>query len=286
MIKKYIVLLLITFSCGITAYAQKVIPLYDGKAPGSENWNWKEENLGGYLRDVTDPSLTVFAPANPNGIAVIIAPGGAFHFLAWDIEGTSLAKRLNEKGITAFVLKYRLVHEDPAHPYVMKMLQSGNSKLMDSVSAPVVKLATQDGIQAVKYVREHAAEYQIDPNKIGIEGSSAGGTIAMSVAYSSEGVSRPNFVAPIYGYAGLIIGSKVPTEPMPIFICAASNDNMVPISNSVGFYTKWLDAGQQAELHIYQKGGHGFGTKTQNLPVDTWTDRFCDWLLSNYGSKK
>src|SRR5258705_12069654 len=102
------------------AHAQTVIPLYNGAAPGSETWNWDEKeikvDIGTIVSDVTHPSLTVYVPENPNGTAVIIAPGGAFHVLAFDLEGTEVAKRLNAKGITAFVLKYRVVHEDPAHP--------------------------------------------------------------------------------------------------------------------------------------------------------------------------
>ena len=100
--------------------AQKVIPLYNGAVPGSESWNWDEKvikaDIGSIVSDVSHPSLTAFVPANPNGTAVIIAPGGAFHVLAFDLEGTEVAKRLNAKGITAFVLKYRVVHNDPAHP--------------------------------------------------------------------------------------------------------------------------------------------------------------------------
>ena len=100
--------------------AQTVINLYNGAAPGSENWNWQETQLkvdiGTIYMDVSHPSLTAYLPSNPNGSAVIIAPGGAFHALAFDLEGTEVAKSLNAKGITAFVLKYRLVHNDPAHP--------------------------------------------------------------------------------------------------------------------------------------------------------------------------
>ena len=105
---------------GNAIFCQQVIQLYNGKAPGSEKWNWDEReikvDIGTLLFDVSKPSLTVFVPANPNGIAMIVAPGGAFHALAYDLEGTEVAKRLNAKGITAFVLKYRLVHDDPAHP--------------------------------------------------------------------------------------------------------------------------------------------------------------------------
>ena len=263
--------------------AQKVIPLYPGKAPGSENWTWKEQNLGGYLKDVTDPTLTAFVPSNPNGTAVIIAPGGGFHFLVYELEGTAVAKKLNEKGITVFVLKYRLVHEDPASiSYYMKIMETKNFKMLDSVSAPVIRLALNDALTAMKYVRQHAAEYKIDANKIGFMGSSAGGTIAMSVAYNALEESRPNFVSAVYAYGNAIIGSKVPSARTPIFIACASDDELVPATHSVQIYSKWLEANQPVELHMYERGGHGFIMKKQNLPCDKWLERFTDWLSMQY----
>ena len=267
------------------SHAQTVINLYDGAAPGSENWNWQETqikvDIGTIIMDVSHPSLTVYAPANPNGTAVIIAPGGAFHALAFDHEGTEVAKRLNAKGITAFVLKYRLVHNDPAHPEnsIGTLMATKNFKKLDSLNAPVVPLAMQDGLTAVKYVRQHAAEYKIDAGKIGFMGFSAGGTVTMSVIYNATDESRPNFVAPIYAYEGAIIGSTVPSAKTPIFIAAASDDDLGLATHSVHIYLKWLEANQPAELHMYEQGKHGFGTKKQGLPVDTWMDRFTDWLV-------
>ena len=136
----------------------------------------------------------------------------------------------------------------------------------------------QDGLTAVKYVREHAADYQVDPNKIGFMGFSAGGTVTMCVAYNATEENRPNFLAPIYAYEGAIIGSTVPSVQTPIFITAASDDDLGLATHSVHIYLKWLGANQPAELHMYEKGKHGFGTKTQGLPVDSWMDRFSEWL--------
>jgi len=268
-----------------TIHAQTVIPLYNGAAPGSENWNWEEKqikvDIGTIVMDVSHPSLTAYVPANPNGTAVIIAPGGAFHVLAFDHEGTEVAKRLNAKGITAFVLKYRVVHNDPAHPEnsIGTLMATKNFKKLDSLNAPVVPLAMQDGLTAVKYVRQHAAEYKIDAGKIGFMGFSAGGTVTMSVVYNATDESRPNFVAPIYAYEGAIVGSTVPSPKTPIFIAAASDDDLGLATHSVHIYLKWLEANQPAELHMYEQGKHGFGTKKQGLPVDTWMDRFTDWLV-------
>src|SRR6187455_1569774 len=282
---KNIVLVFLLFTLfGNTIFCQKVIQLYNGKPPGSEKWNWDERqikvDIGTVLFDVSKPSITAYLPSNPNGIAVIVAPGGAFHALAYDLEGTEVAKRLNAKGITAFVLKYRLVHDDPAHPEnsIGNLMATQNFKKLDSLNAPVIPLALQDGITAVKYVRQHASEYKIDPNKIGFMGFSAGGTLTMSVVYSATDDSRPNFIAPIYAYENAIIGSTVPSVKTPIFIAAASDDDLGLATHSVHIYLKWLEAGQPAELHMYEQGKHGFGTKNQGLPVDTWMDRFTEWL--------
>lgn len=284
--KKISFLFFIAITISSYIQAQKIIPLYSGKAPGSETWDWKEQNLGGYLKDITEPTLTAFVPANPNGISVIIAPGGAFHFLVYDIEGTAVAKQLNEKGITAFVLKYRLAHEDPAHPYFMEAQKTKNLEKLKAVSEPVIKLALQDGLTAVQYVRKNAGEYKIDPNKIGFMGFSAGGIVTMSVLFNATDENRPNFVAPIYGYGDMIIGSTVPTARTPMFIATAADDEVVPPANSIQAYQKWIDAKQPVELHLYQKGGHGFGTKKLNLPSDSWLERFTDWVLMEYPLKK
>ena len=267
------------------SYAQdSIIYLYKGAAPGSENWTWTEReinvDIGRILFDVSKPSLVAYLPAKANGTAIIIAPGGAFHALAFDLEGTEVAKRLNEKGITAFVLKYRLVYQDPAHPEngIGALMASKDFKKLDSLNAPLIPLALQDGLTAVKYIRQHAAEYKVDPDKIGFMGFSAGATLTMSVVYSASDETRPNFVAPIYPYENAIAGSNVPTATTPIFISCASDDDLGFATHSVHIYLKWLEAKQPAELHMYEKGKHGFGTKKQNLPVDSWMDRFFDWL--------
>ncbi len=279
-------LLAVTLLTTLVTNAQKIIPLYNGKAPGSEKWNWKETQFiadtatGTILMDVVDPTLTAFVPANPNGTAVIIAPGGAFHALAFEHEGVKVAKALNAKGVTAFVLKYRLVHTDPAHPEnnIGTLMSTGNFKKLDSINAALIPLALQDGLTAVKYVRQHATEYKIDPAKIGFMGFSAGGTLTMCVVYNGTDESRPNFVAPIYPYEGAIIGSTVPSVITPIFLACASDDDLGFAMHSVHIYSKWLEAKQPAELHMYEKGKHGFGTRKQNLPTDSWMDRLCDWM--------
>jgi acetyl esterase/lipase len=263
---------------------EKPIALYNGPAPGSESWTWNERMIKAgdmtVVLDVSKPVLIPFVPAKPNGTAIIIAPGGAFHALAIDHEGTKVAQWLNGKGITAFVLKYRLSHDDPAHPEnnFVTLLQTKNFKKLDSINALVVPLAMHDGLTAVKYVRDHASSYKIDPNKIGFMGFSAGGTVTMSVVYNATDDNRPNFVAPIYAYLGAVIGSDVPKARTPIFIAAASDDDLGLAPHSVEIYQKWLEAKQPAELHMFERGKHGFGMRKQNIPTDKWIERFGDWL--------
>jgi len=268
----------------LQVHAQKIIPLYPGAAPGSENWDWQEQQFkvdsNIYVIDVSRPSLIAYAPAKPNGTALIIAPGGAFHALALDVEATPIAQQLKEKGVTVFILKYRLVHDDPAFPEnaLMKIMARGDMKKLDSLYSRIIPLAMQDGLTAVKYVRDHANEYHLNTDKVGLMGFSSGGTVAMSVVYNATDETRPNFVAPIYAYEGGVIGSAVPAAKTPIFVAAASDDEFGFTPDNVQLYLKWQEAKQPSELHVYEKGGHGFGMRKQGLPVDTWFERFEDWL--------
>jgi len=267
--------------------SQEPIHLYEGPAPGSESWDWSEkvaETPGGrIISDVTEPVLLPFPAPDPTGVAVVVAPGGAFHVLAIDNEGIQVAKWLNQKGVTVFVLKYRLVHPNPNKPEhdLRILMQNRDYATLDSINAPVVPLAMQDGLKAVEYVRNHAAGYNIDPSKIGLMGFSAGATLTMSAVYNATDKDCPNFVAPIYAYGGAILGSDVPQARTPIFIAAASDDELGFASHSAAIYLKWLDGGQPAELHIFQKGGHGFGMREQGQPVDHWIELFYHWLQAN-----
>lgn len=269
-----------------TIQAQKVIPLYQGKAPGSENWNWQEKEMFSetfqtqIVYNVTQPTLTMYAPdkALANGTAVIICPGGGFHTLSINSEGIDVAKWLNAKGITAFVLKYRLVKSETDDPVNEILPLFDNRKKLDSINAPVVPLAIADGLKAIEYVREHAAEYSIEKNRIGIIGFSAGGSVTLGTVFNAKGNNRPDFAAPIYAYTGALKNTAVPDDAPPLFIAAASDDQLGLAPNSVETYSNWLKNGKSAELHVYSKGGHGFGMRKLDLPVESWIDRYGDWL--------
>jgi acetyl esterase/lipase len=206
---------------------------------------------------------------------VVICPGGAFFALSIDSEGFDVARWLNTKGVTCFVLKYRLVEcktDDPTR----ELMTRGK---LDDIVAPVVKLAMADGNAAVGYVRKHAKEYGVNPDRIGIMGFSAGGTVTASVAYNYSPDTRPNFVAPIYlAYNWTIKAGGVPADAPPMFVLAATDDPLGLGPHSVDIYKDWTAAKKPAELHLYSKGGHGFGMRKQNLPTDHWIERFADWL--------
>jgi acetyl esterase/lipase len=281
---KTLLSILLTVGFIFNINAQKVISLYEGKAKGSENWTWEEavseKNIFNtkVIYNVSSPTITAYLPEKPNGTSVIVAPGGAFHTLSIDNEGIDVAKWLNAKGVTAFVLKYRVVRSLTDDPVKELMPKMANFKALDEENATVVPLATQDGLTAVKYVREHAKDLNLDPKKIGFMGFSAGGTLTMSVVYSADDSNRPNFVAPIYPYENAIIGTNMPKEKTPIFIAVASDDQLGFMPHSINIYRKWFDAKQPAELHIYEKGGHGFGMRKTGISTDGWIDNFGNWL--------
>lgn len=264
---------------------QKVIQLYTGAAPGSENWTWNEaENDKNawqtkVVYNVSKPTLTVFSPdaAKANGTAVIICPGGAFHALSIDSEGYDVAKWLTQKGITCFVLKYRLAHSLTTDP-VAEVLEKWGKKEFNDANAAVIPLAIADGKAAIAYVRKYALDFNINPERIGIMGFSAGGTVTSGALFNYSETDKPNFAAPIYAFFTEEMMGNVSKDAPPLFIAAATDDGLALAPHSIGLYKKWTAAQVPAELHMYAKGGHGFGMRKQNLPSDNWIERFNDWL--------
>lgn len=260
------------------------IPLYEGAAPGSESWSQVETDgtLDSGLhvvRNVVRPTLTPFLPEQGVGVsptkaaAVIIAPGGAWHFLAWDHEGIQVAEWLQARGIAAFILKYRLLPTDDTFPrdYEARMAAAGPN-FMEGL-APYLPLISADAQNAIRLVRSRAAEWGIDPHKIGIMGFSAGGTVTSLATLQYSADSRPDFAAPIYG-AGA--PGDVPADAPPLFIACAQDDDLMPYS--LEMFNRWRAAGREAELHLYARGGHGFGMNQTGLPAQGWIERFFEWL--------
>jgi predicted peptidase len=271
--------------CASTFAQQKVIQLYEGKPPGSESWTWSEaENDSNMWQtkvvyNVSKPTLTVFQPqeGKANGTALIIAPGGAFHALSINSEGYDVAKWLVEKGVTCFVLKYRLARSLTSDP-VKEVMAKWGKKEFDEANAAVIPLAIADGREAIAYVRKHADEFNVITNRIGIMGFSAGGTVTSGALFNYTRENRPDFAAPVYPYFPKEMIGPIVKDAPPLFILTASNDGLNLAPHSVDLYSAWLAAKEDAELHMYARGDHGFGMRTQNLPTDKWIERFGEWL--------
>ena len=287
--KKLLQFIVFTFLLNSIVHAQQtVIQLYQGVAPGSENWTWNEaENDNNswqtkVVYNVSHPTLTVFHPeeGKANGTSVIICPGGAFRALSINSEGYDVAKWLVKKGVTCFVLKYRLIESKTTDP-VAEMLAIWGSKQFDDENRAVIPLQVADARAAITYVRMHANDMKLDPNRIGMIGFSAGGTLTASSAYNYSNENKPNFVAPVYAFFPKEMQGILANDAPPAFIVAASDDNLGLAPHSVDLYNQWLTTKHNAELHMYSKGGHGFGMRIQNFPSDKWIERFGDWLNTN-----
>ena len=244
------------------------IPLYAGTAPGSEKWDWTERTtISGTGRpivtDVVRPVLLHY-PAEKGkavGTAMIVAPGGGFRALMMSYEGADIARRLSAMGIDAFVLKYRLIHGGPG-------VQGGPA------AQAVIKLAADDGRQAVRLVRERAGEFGYRPDRVGMIGFSAGGMVT-SEALFGPAETRPDFAALIYG-AGRM--QEVPSPAPPLFLAVAADDAM-SAGRTVELFNAYRKGKGLAELHVFQTGAHGFVNKGGG--ADHFMDRLEEWLAAN-----
>lgn len=266
--------------------AQQVIPLWQGPAPGSENWmqqevNYKNARGEAMVRNVVNPTLTVYLPENnkATGTAVIIAPGGGFRFLSWDSEGVFVAKWLAARGVAAFVLKYRVV-ESPApeaeyQTFLASFMASLGKTPANQISPEIQNLAAEDCRQAVTLLRQRSEEFAIRANRIVLMGFSAGAIATVKAVMNPDAAGRPDYIAPIYG--GATNGSTIPKPAPPAFILVANDDRLMSVA-SAKLYADWKAADIPVEFHVYAKGGHGFGLTPHGLPVDNWIDLFGAWL--------
>ena len=262
-----------------------------GVPDGVEGTSAEEELRDGdslIVRNVTRPTLTPYLPDTSlaTGTAVIVAPGGGFHFLAWDHEGTQVAKLLASRGIAAFLLKYRVANTGPAREdfraavdLLMQRLISealAGGVVIEELATETQKRATADAEQAVRLVRQRAEEWNLDPARLGFLGFSAGAYLATEVAVSDDPDARPSFVAPIYGGKPPV---TVPPDAPSLFAALAADDLLVR-RKAVDTARAWMEAGRPVELHLFERGGHGFGARTLGLPSDRWMDHLVAWLQS------
>ena len=276
-------------SCCLYAADDKplVLDLWDGKPPG-EGIKEEEKDLTKpkdgliagkrliRLGHVSKPTISVYRPAKDKdtGTAVIVCPGGAYHILAWDLEGTEVATWLNSIGVTAVVLKYRV----PRRPGEKDM--------------PLGPL--QDAQKAIRLVRSKAEEWGVKPNRVGILGFSAGGHLAAAASilhakatYLSdklEGSCRPDFTLLIYpaylanaDKTALRKELEVTKDTPPMFLVHAADDD-VPSENSALMYLALRKAKVSAELHIFAAGGHGYGLRKTEMPVTAWPELAGEWM--------
>src|SRR5262245_4601214 len=238
--------IIITFLIACCAYSQ-TLNIWPGVAPGSENWTQKERTIdntpvGTVVFNVVMPTLTVYLPerSKATGTGVIIAPGGAFVALAIDLEGHSVARWLQEKGIAAFVLKYRIVEKTQEGIPALNMDEAG-------------KYGIADGIQALKVVRQHAAEWGLSPDRVGFMGFSAGAMVTSGTLLNADAAARPSFAAMIYGGPFGVMPS-IPAKLPPVFMAWAQDDTLA-LSPIVKFYDALRSAGHKTVGQIYGNGG-------------------------------
>ena len=270
---------------------------------------WNEKNIAVF--NVVEPTLTVFppAPGKATGIAVIVCPGGGFTALSWDTEGPNVAQKLAELGITAFVLKYRVAYSGGTPeevnmicqstyggqgrtPEVQKLMKK-NTEISQSISADfekrdtttlkmnkevlrsignMIKMAANDGRRAIEYVRENAGKWNINPNKIGIMGFSAGGMLSLEVAFNHTEKSKPDFIGIIYGSMGF---TGMPDDPMPMFMASSQNE---ATGGAAALYASWCDAKLPAEIHSFVGSRHGFGYRNNGDSVNIWIELYYNFL--------
>ena len=261
------------------------IRLYPGPAPGSETWNWNEESNSNnsislrVVYNVTDPKLIVFEPDEnaANGCGIIICPGGGFHFLAIDHEGTEIATRLVKLGITVFILQYRLVHITSGNPFD-DMLTVPDKDAWDRESDPIIPLAVADGRNAISYLKNNASAMKLDPDRIGIMGFSGGGLVAAATAFGYTPGNRPDFVIPVYADIPETIQSPVLTDAPPAILFCTTDDEFGFPAHHISMYNKWWRAHKSVELHLFAKGSHGFGIGNIMNTTGGWMGLLQRWL--------
>jgi len=229
------------------------------------------------VSDVAEPTITVYRAEKPNGAAVIVAPGGGYMFLSYSSEGTQVCEWLNSIGVTAVLLKYRTPTRDDTLPY---------------------RLPVEDAQRALGMVRHRATEWRIDAKRVGLLGFSAGGNLAGHAAWDRgertypqkpelDDPRGPDFVVFVYGGGFLDSADKtkfregfsVPADAPPAFFLVAHDDKSNPIE-AASLYLEYKKRDLPAELHIFTKGGHGFGMRQAGQPIHDWPQRCGEWMRS------
>jgi acetyl esterase/lipase len=295
------------------ATSMRVLPprlVWAGKPAGPIDWKGaipagSEEGRilnplhGLQIYNVSTPTFQPYLPqgSKATGAAVIVAPGGGFRHLTIDSEGSLVARWLADRGIAAFVLKYRTVYQLPTETHE-EMAKRMHATMSDGVAG---EAGVVDGVEALRQIRAHASEFGIDPHRIGVVGFSAGAHVASMMTLNTKQAERPDFAGIIYGMpfvtplpaipaANLPFPPGTPKEPwlqpkptpapggLPPMFLAVAQDDLIAGMGVRPFYEALFAAGYRPEYHLYQGGGHGFGMRQQGTTSDLWIEEFGAWL--------
>ena len=260
------------------------ILLYDGAAPGSEGSTltevWRNAGTERWATNVSVPTLLPVLPEDlaETRAAVIVIPGGGFQFVSMDNEGYPIANWLAERGVAAFVLKYRTMEtpteaaEFGAFMSALWAPQPGDAPVDVTQGIP---FAVADAQTALDLVKAKSDEWGYDADKIGMLGFSAGAITALGVTLSEDdGTPKPDYLGYIYGPMTAV---DVPEQAPPMFAALAADDGLFA-GQGFGIVEAWQTAGVPVELHYYQSGGHGFGSYKRGVPADDWFNQFIGWM--------
>lgn len=273
-------LILLVFLIPFSSFSQNIpqeIPLWEKGAPGFENRKDEPSQAQDWwVKNIHNPSITVYKPSKENdkGIGILVCPGGGHRALVYNSEGRDAAQYLNSLGYTAYVLKYRLAREENS-PYSLDIHPK------------------EDGYRAIRLIRSKAKEWNIDPDKIGMMGFSAGGEVVSMVAFDSPPApaatpdqidklnGKPDFIIMVYP-GPLGIPEKVSQDAPPAFLVAANNDECCS-ETIVDLLVAYRNAQAPVEAHLYAQGDHAFnmGQRRDQKSIKTWPSRLEDWLNEN-----
>jgi acetyl esterase/lipase len=258
------------------------IVLGTGPLPDAKNAEaWHRQYGSTFARNVTVATLTPFlpAPGTGSGAAVVVAPGGGFRTLSMENEGWDVARALAKRGVAAFVLKYRLNQTPADMPGFEKSMaeifsRSAPRPRVDA-GAMTARLGPQvaDARAAFALVRRRAAEWHVDPDRVGMIGFSAGAMLTMATTLAGQD-AKPAFIADIYGPLGAV---DVPADAPPLFIALAADDPFFA-NDGIGLVDRWRAAKRPVEFHLYEQGGHGFGMYQKPTTSTGWFDAYVRWL--------
>jgi len=256
--------------------------LWDGSAPGSEDWVHEEQtgssavSSAEIVRNVSVPTLTSFLPKTRSDRAVVVLPGGGMHFLSIENEGRSVAAHLRDAGISAFLLKYRVVPTPEDDDAFVQAISDAFRTGMDQASAAVIPLAAADAARAIELVRAEGYEH------VTLLGFSAGARITAEIVLRGAPQQQPDAVGIIY-LPSIEVSEHTVALP-PMFLLAAADDPL-GIDGFLSLSAVWRSSNAPADMHMFARGGHGFGIASTGLPVDAWPGLFVSWLRSLNNSR-